>query len=75
MVNINMFLTVLSKFNAKQSSQKLPKLLKEYPTLVMGCKKDLVDHSKQSFMQIDAKVKSILKNANEADLLSHISYS
>ena len=41
----------------------------------MGCKKDLVDQTKQGFLQIDAKVKSILKNINESDLLSNASYT
>ena len=58
-----------SFFENTEDNLSLDALLSKYPTMLIGCKKDLVDQNKTTYMGIDTKVKNTLKSLGDIEHL------
>ena len=66
--NLKNYISVLKWFetdNDNPSDLDLESLIAKYPTMLVGCKKDMILDNKTDFMQIDTKVKKELKSLGD----------
>ncbi len=59
------------KGSGKTSKQSIQKVLQNFPVMVVGCKKDLIDQNRAQYIMINTKVLKVLKSLDSDNFVQY----